>query len=220
MVNDHLKTTEMISILIADDHKLIRETWTYILNSDPRFRVIGSCSNSEDAVKMSKQKNPNVVLMDINMIPFSGIEATRRIKEASPQSFVIGVTMHSQPSYAKKMLQQGARGYVTKNSSREEMFNAIVEVAKGNKYLCEEIKELISESNFDPESLSAINSLTEREMDVVNLIVQGNQSREISEKLQISIKTVEVHRHNIFKKLKLKNAVALIHFMNNSPIVM
>ena len=151
---------------------------------------------------MSKLKHPNVVLMDINMIPYSGIEATRLIKEASPQSFVIGVTMHSQPAYAKKMLQQGARGYVTKNSSREEMFNAIVEVAKGNKYLCEEIKELIAESKIDPDTLSAINSLTEREMDVVNLIVQGSQSKDISTKLNISIKTVEVHRHNIFKKLK------------------
>jgi DNA-binding NarL/FixJ family response regulator len=220
MVEGHLKTPDMISILIADDHKLIRETWTYILNSDSRFKVIGTCSNSEDAVTFSKQKHPNVVLMDINMIPFSGIEATRQIKEVSPQSFVIGVTMHSQPSYAKKMLQQGARGYVTKNSSREEMFNAIVEVAKGNKYLCEEIKEIIAESKVDPATISALNSLTEREMDVVNLIVQGSLSKDISTKLNISIKTVEVHRHNIFKKLKLKNAIALIHFMNNSPIVM
>jgi DNA-binding NarL/FixJ family response regulator len=209
----------MISILIADDHKLIRETWTYILNNDSRFKVIGSCSNSEDAVKLSKQKHPNVVLMDINMIPFSGIEATRQIREVSPQSYVIGVTMHSQPSYAKKMLQHGASGYVTKNSSREEMVNAILEVSKGNKFLCEEIKELIIESNQDPNTLSAINSLTEREMDVVNLIVQGSQSKDISTKLNISIKTVEVHRHNIFKKLNLKNSVALIHFMNNSPIV-
>ncbi|HSZ34404.1 MAG TPA: response regulator transcription factor [Puia sp.] len=210
----------MISIIIADDHKLIRETWAYILNNDSRFEVIGSCSNSEDAVKMSKHKHPNVVLMDINMIPFSGIEATRQIREVSPKTFVIGVTMHSQPSYAKKMLQQGASGYVTKNSSKEEMVDAILEVSKGNKYLCEEIRELIAESNVDPTSLSAINSLTEREMDIVNLIVQGSQSRDISLKLKISVKTVEVHRHNIFKKLKLKNAVALIHFMNNSPIVM
>ena len=210
----------MISILIADDHKLIRETWAYILNGDSRFEVIGSCSNSEEAVKMSGEKHPNVVLMDINMIPFSGIEATRQIREISPQSYVIGVTMHSQPSYAKKMLQQGASGYVTKNSSREEMTDAILEVSKGNQYLCEEIKELIDESNLDPSALSAINSLTEREMSIVNLIVKGSQSREISTKLNISIKTVEVHRHNIFKKLNIKNAVALIHFMNNSPIVM
>ncbi|HEY8733418.1 MAG TPA: response regulator transcription factor, partial [Puia sp.] len=125
----------MIRILIADDHKLIRETWTYILNRDSRFKVIGSCSNSEEAVQMTKQKHPNVVLMDINMVPFSGIEATRQIKEVSPETQVIGVTMHSQPAYAKKMLQFGALGYVTKNSSREEMINAILEVSQGNKYV-------------------------------------------------------------------------------------
>ena len=208
----------MISILIADDHKLIRETWTFILNRDSRFKVIGSCSNSEEAVKMSKQKHPNVVLMDINMVPFSGIEATRQIREVSPQSRVIGVTMHSQPAYAKKMFQIGASGYVTKNSSREEMVKAILEVSQGNKYVCDEIKELISETNEDNSSQSAISSLTEREMDVINLIRQGSSSKDISAKLEISIKTVEVHRHNILRKLRLKNAASLIHFMNSSTM--
>jgi DNA-binding NarL/FixJ family response regulator len=216
--DSHLKTTDMISILIADDHKLIRETWTYILDRDPRFKVIASCSNSEDAVKMSRQKHPDVVLMDINMIPFSGIEATRQIREASPDSKIIGVTMHSQPSYARKMLQFGASGYVTKNSSREEMVNAILEVSQGNKFVCEEIRELIAESEEDPESQSAINTLTEREMDVINLIRQGSSSKDISLNLKISIKTVEVHRHNILKKLRLKNAASLIHFMNTSSL--
>ncbi|MDP9042973.1 MAG: response regulator transcription factor [Bacteroidota bacterium] len=210
----------MIRILIADDHKLIRETWTYILNRDSRFKVIGSCSNSEEAVQMTKQKHPNVVLMDINMVPFSGIEATRQIKEVSPETQVIGVTMHSQPAYAKKMLQFGALGYVTKNSSREEMINAILEVSQGNKYVCEEMMELINESSTDPAALSAINTLTEREMDVINLIRQGNSSKDISAKLDISIKTVEVHRHNILKKLKLKNAASLIHFMNMSNTIL
>jgi Response regulator containing a CheY-like receiver domain and an HTH DNA-binding domain len=157
-----------------------------------------------------------VVLMDINMIPFSGIEATRRIRELSPETRIIGVTMHSQPAYARKMLQLGASGYVTKNSSKEEMITAILEVSKGNKFICEEIKELITEASEDPDSISAINSLTEREMDVINLIKQGSSSKDISLKLEISIKTVEVHRHNILKKLKLKNAASLIHFMNSS----
>jgi DNA-binding NarL/FixJ family response regulator len=214
-----LKTPDMISIIIADDHKLIRETWTYILNRDSRFKVIGSCSNSEEAVKMSEQKQPNVVLMDINMIPFSGIEATRQIREVAPESRIIGVTMHSQPAYAKKMLQFGASGYVTKNSSREEMVTAILEVSKGNKYICDEIKELITDSVEDPSSFSAVNTLTEREMDVINLIRQGSSSKDISAKLNISIKTVEVHRHNILKKLKLKNAASLIHFMNTSSVL-
>jgi DNA-binding NarL/FixJ family response regulator len=209
----------MISILIADDHKLIRETWTFILNRDSRFKVVGSCSNSEEAVKMSEELQPQIVLMDINMAPFSGIEATRRIREVSANSRVIGVTMHTQPAYAKKMLQLGASGYVTKNSSKEEMFTAILEVSKGNKFLCEEIKELLSEAQEDSAAVSAINTLTEREMDVINLIKQGSSSKDISLKLDISIKTVEVHRHNILKKLRLKNAASLIHFMNSSAVL-
>jgi DNA-binding NarL/FixJ family response regulator len=209
----------MITILIADDHKLIRETWSYILNRDPRFKVIGNCSNSEEIVKMSEEKRPNVVLMDINMTPFSGIEATRQIREVSPETRIIGVTMHTQPAYAKKMLQLGASGYVTKNSSRDEMVTAILEVSKGNKYVCEEIQELLTENAEETESHSAVNTLTEREMDVINLIRQGSSSKEISSKLNISIKTVEVHRHNILKKLKLKNAASLIQFMNSSSIL-
>jgi DNA-binding NarL/FixJ family response regulator len=208
----------MISILIADDHKLIRETWTIILNRDPRFKVIGTSSNSEDAVTMSENLHPDVVLMDINMLPFSGIEATRQIKERSPETRIIGVTMHSQPAYAKKMLQLGASGYVTKNSSKEEMFTAILEVSQGNKFVCEEIKDLISDSSEDPAMIAAINTLTEREMDVINLIKHGSSSKDISFKLNISIKTVEVHRHNILKKLKLKNAAALIHYMYSSSV--
>jgi len=215
-----VENKDMISILIADDHKLIRETWTYILNRDARFKVVGSCGNSEDAVKMSEEIHPNVVLMDINMIPFSGIEATRQIREVSPETQVIGVTMHSQPAFAKKMLQYGASGYVTKNSSREEMVTAILEVSKGNKFVCEEIKDLmVTENAEDQATASAVNTLTEREMDVINLIRRGSSSKDISQKLEISIKTVEVHRHNILKKLKLKNAASLIHFMNTSSVV-
>ena len=217
-IPEDLKTADMINILIADDHKLIRETWTIILNRDSRFKVIGSCSNSEDAVKMTGDLHPDVVLMDINMLPFSGIEATRQIREISPDTRIIGVTMHSQPAYAKKMLQLGASGYVTKNSSKEEMINAILQVSEGNKFICEEIKELISEASEDPAMVEAVNTLTEREMDVINLIKNGNSSKDISIKLQISIKTVEVHRHNILKKLKLKNAAALIHYMYASSM--
>ncbi len=211
-----LENSDRISIVIADDHKLIRESWTYLLSRDTRFEVIGSCSNSEDAVKMTEEKQPDVVLMDINMTPFSGMEATRKIKEIAPETKVIGVTMHSQPAYARKMLQLGASGYVTKNSSSQEMVTAILEVSKGNQYVCEEIKDLLSATTDEPDAQAAVNTLTEREMHVINLIRQGSSSKDISAKLSISIKTVEVHRHNILRKLKLKNAASLIHFMNTS----
>ncbi len=206
-----------IRILIADDHKLIRETWTYILDSDPRFQVIAECGDAEEAVELAKQKHPDIVLMDINMTPFSGLEATQKIRKISPASRIIGVSMHSQPAYAKKMLQMGARGYVTKNSSKEEMIQAILDVNQGNKYICDEIKNIISDQLLDEKENSPnINTLTEREMQIINLIKEGLSSKEIAANLNISLKTVEVHRHNILKKLKLKNSASLVNFINTS----
>ncbi|MGZ5192217.1 MAG: response regulator [Flavisolibacter sp.] len=208
---------EKISVLIADDHKLIRDTWSFILNNDPRFQVIAECGDSEQAVEAAKVKRPNIVLMDINMMPISGFEATEKIRKVSPASKIIGVSMHSQPAYAKKMLQIGAKGYVTKNSSKEEMMKAILEVHQGNKYICEEIKnnisELVLEENKD---VPNVNALTEREIQIINLIKDGQSSKEIAGNLNISLKTVEVHRHNVLKKLKLKNSASLVNFINNT----
>jgi DNA-binding NarL/FixJ family response regulator len=208
---------QKISILIADDHKLIRETWSYILNNDPRFEVVAECGDSEQAVEVARTKRPQIILMDINMTPISGFEATEKIRKVSPASKIIGVSMHSQPAYAKKMLQIGAKGYVTKNSSKEEMIKAILEVNSGNKYICDEIKnnisELVLEENKDTPN---VNALTEREIQIINLIKEGFSSKEIASQLNISLKTVEVHRHNILKKLKLKNSASLVNFINNT----
>jgi DNA-binding NarL/FixJ family response regulator len=206
-----------ISILIADDHKLIRETWAYILNGDSRFEVIATCENAEEAIEIAKEKNPDVILMDINMTPVSGLEATQQIRKILPAARIIGVSMHSQPAYARKMLQIGGRGYVTKNSSRQEMIQAILEVYDGKKFICEEIRNIISDQLLDEKENSAttnINALTEREMQIINLIKEGNSSKEIAIGLNISLKTVEVHRHNILKKLKLKNSASLVNFIN------
>jgi DNA-binding NarL/FixJ family response regulator len=208
---------EKINVLIADDHKLIRETWSYILSSDERFQVIAECGDSEQAVEMARQKRPHIVLMDINMTPISGFDATERIRKVSPASKIIGVSMHSQPAYAKKMLQIGAKGYVTKNSSKEEMIKAIIEVNNGNKYICEEIKNNISEMILEEnKDVPSVNSLTEREIQIINLIKEGLSSKEIASSLNISLKTVEVHRHNVLKKLKLKNSASLVNFINNT----
>lgn len=209
---------EAISILIADDHKLIRDTWSFILNTDERFKVVAECSNGEEAVEQAKQKRPQIVLMDINMTPVSGLEATKQIRKVSPGSRIIGVSMHSQPAYAKKMLQIGAKGYVTKNSSREEMFKAIMEVHKGNRYICDEVKNIISEQIMDDGPSQGINSLSERELQIVKLIKEGFSSKEISAQLNISLKTVEVHRHNILKKLNLKNSAALVNYINTYAV--
>lgn len=206
---------EKISILLVDDHKLIRESWSFILNSDERFEVIGETSNGEDAVEIAKQKNPKIVLMDINMSPLNGFEATKLIRKFSPSSKIIGISMHSMPAYARRMLQMGAMGYVTKNSSKDELLAAIVDVNNGKKYICEEVKNILAQQELEEDGGKPdLNVLSRREIDIVTLIKEGLSSKEIAVKLDISLKTVEVHRYNILKKLSLKNTAALVNFIN------
>src|ERR1017187_4511692 len=130
---------EKIRILIAEDHKLIRETWTFILNTDSRFTVVASCSDSSEAVEIAAIKNPEIVLMDINMMPLNGFEATARLAIVSPETKVIGLSFYSELLFVKKMFAAGAKGYITKNSGREEMYEAILAVHSGDLYVCEEI---------------------------------------------------------------------------------
>ncbi len=211
-------TMEKITVLIADDHKLIRETWSFILNSDPRFSVVAQCSNGEEAIALAQKLRPKIAMLDINMAPMNGIEATEQIRKFSPTTKIIGVSMHSQPAYVKKLLKLGAMGYVTKNSPQQEMFDAIVAVNEGKRYICAEVKTILSEQIFEEDS-SGANTLSARELDVIKYIKQGLSSKEISAELNISLKTVEVHRHNILKKLNLKNSAALVNYINSSGLV-
>lgn len=210
---------EKITILIADDHTLVRETWSFILNNDPRFQVVAECGSGEEAVELARNLRPNIVIMDINLPGINGIEATHQIRKFSPASKILGVSLHTQPTYARKMMQKGASGYVTKNSSREEMYKAIIEIHNGKKYICEEIKNILSEQVISGEEpQSGLNSLSQREIEIITLIKNGHSSKEIAESLNISVKTVEVHRYNILKKLNLKNAASLVNFINNSQL--
>lgn len=206
---------EKTTILLIDDHKLIRESWSFVLNSDPQFEVIGETSDVEEAVEIAKTKKPKIVLMDINMSPVNGFEGTKLIRKFSPGSKIIGISMHSMPAYARRMLQLGAMGYITKNSSKDEMIKAITEVAQGKKYICEEVKNILAQQELEEDgSKPDMNTLSRREIDIVRLIKEGMSSREIAHELDISLKTVEVHRYNILKKLNLKNTAALVNFTN------
>ncbi len=206
---------EKITILLVDDHKLIRDSWSFILNSDARFSVIGETSSGEEAIEIARDKRPNIVLMDVNMSPVNGFDATRQIHKLSPESRIIAVSMHTMPAYAKRMLQLGAMGYVTKNSSKEEMIAAIIEVRNGKKYICEEVKNILAQQELDEDNEEGdLNNLSRRELDIIKLIKEGLSSKEIAQQLDISLKTVEVHRYNVLKKLKLKNTAALVNFIN------
>jgi DNA-binding NarL/FixJ family response regulator len=210
---------EKITILIADDHTLVRECWSYVLNDDPRFRVVAESKTGEEAVELAKNLRPNIVIMDINLPGIDGIEATQLIRKYSPGSKILGVSLHTQPAYARKIMQKGAMGYITKNSSCEEMFKAIIEIHNSRKYVCEEIKNILSEQVLNgDDSANGLNSLSRREIEIIGFIKKGYSSKEIGDALGISVKTVEVHRYNILKKLNLKNAAAMVNYINNSQL--
>jgi DNA-binding NarL/FixJ family response regulator len=207
-----------ITILIADDHKLIRDTWSYLLKADPKFQVIAECESGEEAVEEAKKLRPDIVIMDINLPGISGIEATRLIRKFSPVTKILAVSLHTQPTYVRRIMQSGAVGYVSKNSSREEMAKAIEEVLGGKKYICNSIKDILAEQMIDDKPI-CIHALTQREVEIISFIKEGDSSKEIAVRLNLAPKTVEVHRHNIYKKLQLKNVTELVNFINKSQLV-
>lgn len=208
-----------ISIIIFDDHNLVAEMWQDLINTDQRFTVQTICNDtSEKSIELVKTKRPDIVIMDINIQPMSGIDATKLVKKVSPGTKVICVSMHNQPSFAKRMLKNGALGYVTKSSNKSEMFEAITAVAQGKIYVCKEIQENLSKQVFEDADQPDISKLSEREVEVLKHIKEGLSSKQIGEKLFLSSRTVEVHRSNILKKLNLKNTASLLTFIHNSSL--
>jgi DNA-binding NarL/FixJ family response regulator len=136
---------EPISIHIVDNHNLIRKAWTFILNLDPRFRVIAESETGESAVELAVRLRPDIVIMDINLQGINGFEATEQILRRAPGTKILGLSFYLKPAYARKLVEIGAMGYISKNCSPEEIFKALVEVNKGNKYICEEINHILSE---------------------------------------------------------------------------
>lgn len=209
---------ETITILIADDHKLIRETWSFLLNADPRFQVVADTGDPFEAIDLVNTHKPQVILLDINMSPIDGFEVAQKIHETNPQVQIIAITMFSQPAIAKKMMKTGASAYVTKQSSKDEMIRAILEVVNGHKYVCEDIRNLLAEQMMAERNNPSMNDLSQRELEIVGYIKKGLSSKEIGARLQITTKTIEVHRYNILKKLRLKNTAELINVASQAGL--
>lgn len=210
---------EKITILLVDDHRLLRESWSDMLNSDDRFHVMGDTGDGAEAIELVKSLKPGIVLMDLNMSPVDGFEITRQICADKCSFRVIGLSICNNIFSVKRLLALGAMGYLTKNSSREEMLTAIVEVSNGTRYICEEIKSILSQQSFaDNDQVSLINSLSKREIEIVQHLKKGLSSKEIALLLDVGFKTVELHRSNILRKLNLKNRASLINFFNANGI--
>jgi len=135
-----MKTTK-IRIIIADDHEMIRQTWKLLLTQEGQFEVIAECSNGQELIDQLHKTFPDIILVDINMSPVNGFEATKKIIKQWPHARIIGMSINDQPVYARNLLQLGAMGYVTKDSPRAEVAKAIMEVMNGQQYVCEDIKK-------------------------------------------------------------------------------
>lgn len=208
--------TKKIKIVIADDHLLIAETWATLINMDPDFEVVKVFDNTQTLIEEISEIKPDIAILDININPFSGIEATKMIRRLAPGTKIIGVSMHNQPSFAKKMMRNGAMGYVTKSSNKNEMYEAIRSVMRGEKFICAEIQRNITNQVLMEDDDNKLSRLTEREIEIIKLIKNGSTNKEIAEKLFLSPRTVETHRARILKKLDLKNSLSLVKYINDS----
>mgnify|MGYP001286287401 CR=1 FL=1 len=130
----------LIRIILVEDHAMVRETYKQLFKDISHVEVAGECSNGKDAVNLAKEKNPDIALVDVNMLPVDGFQTTRNISEATPEVKVIGLSMNTHPSYARKMIDSGAKGYITKSSPFPEIIKAIETVHAGEIYICEEVK--------------------------------------------------------------------------------
>ena len=212
---------QKIKLYLVDDHRMVIDMWASLLSTNPKFEIAGTALDGEKAFEEISNTLPNVVLMDITLPDMSGIELTKKIREKLPSIKILGVSMHTNIMLIKQMLISGASGYVSKTSSFDEMIQAITTIHEGSRYICRNIKDyitnqVISEQQSDP--AYRINQLTKRELEIVTLIKEGHSSKEISEKLFISKRTVEVHRYNIFRKLEVNNITSLIKITNNSIV--
>ena len=203
-----------ISIVIAEDHVLVRDAWVFLLNSIPGFKVIGETGDGNEATELARVLRPDVLILDINLKGKSGIDSVPLILHHSPRTRVLGVSWLTHPAYSRKMIQHGALGYVSKNSPSEEMIKPIREINEGRKYICEETTRMYETMMNERSQDKGIHSLSQREAEVVEQIKKGYSSKEIAETLNISRKTIEVHRYNIMKKLNIRNVASLINYVN------
>lgn len=206
------------SILIVDDHPLFREGLKSIIAIDRHFEVKGEAGNARDGLRMAKKIKPDVALVDISLPDQSGMEATRQIRQALPDTKVMIVSMHSKIDYIVEAFQAGATGYVVKDSAAERLVQGLNAVTEGEYFLDSSIsQEVVSRLMKSPvrearESDMEYGRLTPREQEIMRMLAEGQPKSQIAERLCISIKTVENHRSNIMKKLDLHSAMDLVRY--------
>lgn len=204
----------MTRLLIADNHTLFLQGLRGLVEQQSDFEVAGEASDGREAVQRTRDLRPDVVLMDVVMPGLNGLDATRMIRQETPGTRVLALSMHVDKRYVLGMLDAGASGYVPKDASFDEVARAIRAVAAGHVYLAPSIAGLVVEgyarrTTVSPATTSA---LSQREREVLQLLAEGSTAREIARRLHISVKTVETHRRNLLGKLELETVADLVRY--------
>lgn len=209
-----------VTILLADDHAVVRDGLRALIDASHDLKVIGVAGNGREAVAEAQRLRPDVVIMDIAMPELDGVEATRRIVEKCPDTRVLILSMYLSAEHIYRALQAGAQGYVLKESAGEEVVEAIRAVRAGKRYLSHRITETVIDDYLrEGTTLSPLDSLSLRERDVLQLVVEGRTNVAIAQALSLSPKTVETYRARIMKKLKVHDTVELVKFAMRHGLV-
>jgi len=204
-----------ITIVLADDHEVVRLGLRALLEKEPDFRIVGEAADGLQTVNFVKQLNPNVLVLDLMMPGINGIEVTWQVKKHSPLTHVIILSMYSNEAYVVETLRKGAEGYVLKDSTGSDLIKAVREVTAGRRYLSPPFSERAIDIYIQTTKTTALDlyeTLTPREREVLHMAAQGYTNVEIADRLLISPRTVEVHRSNMMTKLGLHNQAGLIRY--------
>ena len=210
-----------IRIIIADDHGILRAGLKSLLSADPKLEVVGEANNGLDTLRLVKELKPNIALMDIGMPGNEGLDATRQLIRDFPETRVIILTMHEDGALLQETLRAGASGYIIKRAVEAELIDAIYAVNRGIIYIHPSLMPLLVARPVkgDVAKFSDPDTLTEREKEILTLIVQGYTNREMGDTLNISVRTVETHRSNIMEKLNLHSRVDLVRYAKEHKLI-
>ena len=209
-----------IRILLVDDHELVRQGVASMLAKAEDLTVVGEAKTGREAIETSRKELPDVVLMDVRMPDMDGLEATRRIKEERPRTAVVMVTMHDNPAYLREAVRAGAAGYLLKDVSKDDLIDAIRQVATGGAFIeSQMLKGMLSEMKPGSATPSAARNLTKREREILSLVAEGLSNREIADKLVLSPETVKSHVAAILEKLNVSDRTqAAIYAVRNGLV--